>query len=330
MNEERKPSSKVLHNIAAGAGVAAATGLAAAAGWAAYSALFIDHRKQLRPAIDAKRYVTATPLAGRLSFYADESAAGDPLLLLHSINAAASAYEMRPIFDYFRGKRPVFALDLPGFGSSERGDRNYSPDLYVQAILDFVDGELAGRVDVAALSLSCEFTALAALEQPDFFRSLVMIAPTGFDDRSRKTSHAAVIRRYRAAAFPLWGQAVYDAMVSRPSIDYFLQKAFAGPVDPQFAEYSYLTSHRPGARYAPLHFISGGLWTQNIDEVYSSLTVPVLAFCDPSTYATSTRLPEFARERINWEFECMPEASAMPHWVRPEATCAAIERFVAR
>ena len=327
MQEENKPSSKVLQNIAAGAGVVAATGLAAAAGWAAYSALFIDHRRQLPPAINAKRHVTATPLAGRMSFYADESVAGHPLLLLHSVNAAASAYEMKPVFEYFRGKRPVFALDLPGFGFSERADRGYSPDFFVQAILDFVDGELGGHVDMAALSLSCEFAAIAALEQPEFFSSIAMIAPTGFEGRSRNLSHGALVRRYRAAAFPLWGQALYDAMVTRPSINYFLQKAFAGAVDPGFAEYSYLTAHRPGARYAPLHFVSGNLWTQDILEAYSMLTLPILAFCDQSEYGGSEMLPDFVREHANWQFECIPQAGAMPHWVRPEATCSAMERF---
>src|SRR5688572_1334664 len=136
-------SSDALRTIAKGTGVVAATGLAAAAGWAAYSALFINHREELPPAIDAVRYTTATPLVGRLSFYADETAAGTPLVLIHSINAAASAYEMRPIFEYYRGKRPVFALELPGFGFSEREDRGYTADVFVQALLDFMDGELA-------------------------------------------------------------------------------------------------------------------------------------------------------------------------------------------
>jgi pimeloyl-ACP methyl ester carboxylesterase len=332
---EKPKSSNALNTIAKGAGVVAATGLAAAAGWAAYSALFINHRRTLPPAIDAKRYVTATPLGGRLSFYADESASGRPLVLVHSVNAAASAYEMRPIFEHYRGKRPVFAVELPGFGFSERADRLYSPDLFIQAILDFVDGELAGEgpIDIVALSLSCEFCTFAALEQPDFFSSLVMLAPTGFTaDAPRPQLAAGTVqaeRMYRAASFPVWAQAFYDLIVTRPSLRYFLQKTFHGPVDKGLEEYGYLAAHRPGARYVPLHFISGKLFTAEIREYYAMLQQPVLAFCDMSGYGPSDLLPDFAAAHPNWTVREIEGSRAMPHFERPDATFAAMDAFYA-
>ena len=43
---------------------------------------------------------------------------GAPLLVLHSINAAASAAEIRPIVEHARTDRRVWAPDLPGFGFS--------------------------------------------------------------------------------------------------------------------------------------------------------------------------------------------------------------------
>jgi pimeloyl-ACP methyl ester carboxylesterase len=46
-----------------------------------------------------------------------------PMLLVHSVNASASAAEMAPLFDYYRQSRSVYALDLPGFGFSDRSDR---------------------------------------------------------------------------------------------------------------------------------------------------------------------------------------------------------------
>lgn len=322
MQNDKK--SDALRLIAKGVGTVAATGLAAAAGWTAYSALFIDHRKQLPPAIDAKRYVTATPLAGRMSFYADETAAGTPLVLIHSVNAAASAYEMRPIFDHYRTTRPVFALELPGFGFSERAERGYTADVFVQAILDFVEGELAGAgaVDIAALSLSCEFAAISAVEDPDKFRSLTLIAPTGFTDNQPTDSE----RLYRAVTFPVWAQAFYDLLVSRPSIEYFLKKAFAGPVDAGLADYAHLTSHRPGARNVPAAFIAGKLFTPEIKDYYAALTQPVVAFCDESEYGPSELLPAFAEDH-DWTLRCIEGTKAMPHFERRDATFAIMDEF---
>jgi pimeloyl-ACP methyl ester carboxylesterase len=319
-------NTSALETLTRGAGAIAATGLAAAAGWAAWSALFINHRQSLPPAIRANRYVTATPLSGRLSFYADESAtSGRPLILLHSINACASSYEMRPLFEHFRGTRPVFALDLPGFGFSERAERTYSPDVYVQALLDFVDGELAGTeaVDVVALSLSSEFAAMAAVEQPGFFNSLALLAPTGFSSSAPGESETL----HRAITFPVWSQAVYDALVTRASIRYFLQKTFAGPVPPGLWNYAYLTSHRPGARFAPFSFVSGKLFTPNVRNWYAAVKQPVLAFCDLSDYGPSDMLPQFCREHPNWEMVCPHDVRAMPHFEQPEETFAHLDRF---
>ncbi len=125
--------------------------------------------------------------AGRLSYYA--AGEGVPLLLVHSINAAASAYEVRPLFEHYRATRRVYALDLPGFGFSDRSPRNYTPRIYTDAIIDLLDAisQDAGSapVDALGLSLGSEFLARAASEQPDRFRSLALVTPTGLRHNDR-------------------------------------------------------------------------------------------------------------------------------------------------
>lgn len=324
--QSNSPNRRALRLIGKAAGAVAATGAAAAAGLTAWSALCVNHRQPLPPALNARRYTSATPLAGCLAFYADDAAPGRPLLLLHSINAAASSYEVRPIFDHFRGKRPVFALDLPGFGFSERSRREYSPEIFVQAILDFIVGELQSTeaVDVVALSLSSEFTAIAAVEQPGAFGSLCFIAPTGFGSETAHRSDSL----YRAVSFPLWAQAFYDLLVTQASIRYFLRKVFAGPVDPGLERYDYLTSHQPGARYAPSQFVSGRLFTPEILDYYAALSQPVLAFCNQSDFGLSIQLPAFCRGRSNWRMRCVEGTKAMPHFERQEETLAILEGFI--
>ena len=68
--------------------------------------------------------------------YAYVKGQGKPLLLVHTVNAAASAAEVRPIFDLMSQHRTVYAIDLPGYGTSERSARLYTPRLMTDAILD--------------------------------------------------------------------------------------------------------------------------------------------------------------------------------------------------
>jgi alpha-beta hydrolase superfamily lysophospholipase len=135
--------------------------LAAAAAWTAYSMFFVPHNLPLPPAVESPRRETVRR-AGRLSYYADDAAPGadrlPPLLLIHSINAAASAYEVRPLFEWARRSRAVYAVDLPGYGFSDRSDRRYDPRLFTDAVLDMLDeiGERHdGKIDALAVSLGC-------------------------------------------------------------------------------------------------------------------------------------------------------------------------------
>src|SRR5262245_52161379 len=88
----------------------------AVTGWIGYSALIVNHHESLPPAIDAERKQFISREAGLVNYYADTQAGGRPLVLIHGVNLAASSFEMRPLFNHFRETRPVYALDLPGFG----------------------------------------------------------------------------------------------------------------------------------------------------------------------------------------------------------------------
>ncbi len=301
-----------------------------------YSAVAIDHAVPLPSAIEAERRRLRSPQAGDLNYYLDERAPGRPLVLVHSVNAAASAYEMRPLFEHYRGQRPVYALDLPGFGFSERSDRAYSPTLYTAAILDLLR-EVASRwgaADVVALSLGSEFAARAALQQPELVRSLTLISPTGLTERTqanrseRAGASPAGARLHRLFLFPLWSQAIYDALASRLSIRYFLKMSFVGESDRELIAYDYATSHQPGARFAPFAFVSGLLFSPDIREsVYERLTTPVLALYDQDAFVRFDTLPAVLERNPHWRAARLDPSRGLPHFERRDDTTRVLDAF---
>lgn len=303
-------------------------------GWIGYSSLIVNHHVALPPAIDAERKHFLSHQAGLLNYYADTEGEGRPLVLIHSINAAGSAFEMRPLFNYYRGSRPVYALDLPGFGFSERSDRPYSPALYARAILDFLVTQVRQPADVIALSLSSEFAAMAALEKPDSFNTLTMISPSGFTDRSKKRASQSASQSgisnffLNLFSFPLWSQAFYDLLATPQSIHYFLQQSFVGPVYPALADYSYATSHQPGARYAPLYFVSGKLFTPDIRErVYDSLRIPVSVIYDRDPFVRFDTLEPFVQAHANWYSRRISPTLGLPQFEHLTETAQALNDF---
>ncbi len=253
----------------------------------------------LAPALGADRLSFTLPGFGRVAYYLDGRGSGRPLVLVTSINAAASAYEMRPLFEEYRGRRPVYLLEWPGFGSSDRLDVRYTPELMTSA-LRHLTSLIGADVDVVALSLGSEFAARASLAEPRI-RSLALISPTGLGSAQGSTQTAAAShsqraeRLYRTLSNPLWAGALYRVIASRPSIRYFLSGSFQGPPDEGLIRYSFLSSHQPGARFAPLAFIGGLLFTPDAyGELYRRLSVPVLVLYDQDRFVNFDRLPEFA------------------------------------
>jgi hypothetical protein len=91
--------------------------------WAGANQRQHSERVELPPAVDAPREIYATPTSKEISWYADGPEGTRPLVLLHSVNAAPSVFEMKPLFEHYRAERRVYAPDLPGFGFSDRSDR---------------------------------------------------------------------------------------------------------------------------------------------------------------------------------------------------------------
>lgn len=302
--------------------------------WRAYSDLAINHEMPMGPAVDAARHTFHGAHSTFLSYYADTSADGPPLVLLHSINAAANAYEVRPLFEHYRGKRPVYALDLPGFGFSERTNRIYSVDLYVSAILDFLRDVVQQPADVVGISLTSEFMALASLETAANMRSMTLISPTGFTPSADKPTAQSASENNQSNGFyqfftnPVWSQALYDLLVTKPSLRFFLSLNFAGDIDEGLFDYHYRSTHQPGARHAPYSFVSGLLFTSDIYErAYSKVDTPTLVLYDTDPNVSFDRLPTLLNQNSHWRARRITNTRGLPHFERLDKTTEALDEF---
>jgi pimeloyl-ACP methyl ester carboxylesterase len=296
----------------------------------------------LPPALSGVRFEIDC-VAGRLSFYVagptqdvGSSADRTPLLLLHSINASGSAYEVRPLFEHYRQQRPVYAPDLPGFGFSERSDRPYLPRLMTDSVHAMV-AEIqrlhgGAPIDVIGVSLSSEYVARAAQETPQCFRSVGLVSPTGFN---RGAPFNGLPGSTRGIAWlrqlffnPRWSDGLYRWLTKREVIRYFLRKTWGSKqIDDGLLDYDLLTTRQPGAKFAPYWFVSAYLFSADITRVYQSLTVPVWMvhgvrgdFVDYRHKSAYAGLP-------NWTFDVMP-TGALPYFERCDEFAALYDAFL--
>jgi pimeloyl-ACP methyl ester carboxylesterase len=320
-----RPSSPVR---SIGLPLALATGslalLGAGLAWVAYMRRNIWHDIPLTAALDGELR-TLPSTAGEVAYYAGPAApkGARPLFLIHSVNAAASSYEMKPLFDRFAGGRPVAAIDLPGFGFSERAQRDYRPSLYADAILAAMAHAFDGQpADVVALSLGGEFAALAAAQRPELFASLTLIAPTGQTAAEAAPAISNALMQLRHSGL---GMPVFDTLVSRPSLQFFLQQTQRRGFDRGLFHYAYATSHQPNAAEAPYHFIAGRLFTPDILKVYASLELPCLALLagDPGA---GSQVGAAVAGRPNWRVvDWTDRCGSLAHFDDPDGVAQLVE-----
>ncbi len=283
--------------------------------------------RTLQEALDARRFGVDIDGFGRLACYADEQVAGRPLLLLHSINAAPSAREVAPLFDRYRRRRPVYALELPGFGFSERPAIDYSPTLYAQCLQAFCEQQFDGPADVVALSTTAEFVARAALEAPGLFNSLVLVSPTGMGDRE-PPSGSASDRLRKLFSIPVFSAGLYRALTTRPSIRFFLGLSFEHEVPEELLDQACATARQPGARHAPFRFLAMALFTPGaVEHLYRPLAVPSLVLYDKDPNINFERLPELLASNPAFRAERIAPTCGLPHWDEPEQTVAVLDSF---
>jgi len=288
----------------------------------------------LPAAVSGDRHEFASP-AGRLSFYVAGS--GAPLLLVHSVNAAASAAEIRPLHEHYRATRTVFSLDLPGYGFSDRSDRDYTPRLMTDALHAVVEQIRMrcrnGPVDALACSLSCEFLARAAVEQPAAFRSLALVSPTGFSGTRPRRGAPGTTRAnpwlLAALRGPGWGGALFRALTRPGVIRYFLRRTWGSrAIDEELWHYDVLTTRCPGAEHAPLHFLSGSLFSADISNIYEQLALPVWMSHGVRGDFTDYRGKSRVETRPNWRCTVF-ETGAMPFFEVEAKFSATYDAFLA-
>ena len=280
----------------------------------------------LDKAIDADMHMMTTQRGHRVCFYSDTSAEGRPLVLLHSINAAPSSMEMRPLFERYRGSRPVYALDLPGFGMSQRSIEVFDAALFAESIAEFCSTLPGDAPDVIALSLTGEFVARAVLENGLSIASLTLISPTGLGDRlppgPDKQARVRSVLNFAGV-----GRGLFSLLRTRPSIRYFFSMNFVGKVPSPLIDYAVATTRENDAHRGPLTFLTMGLFTPNASKVlFDRLDVPLLVLYDRDPNVSFERLEDLLT-KPNCTSKRIHPTLGMPHWEQPDATFNALERF---
>ncbi|HWP40359.1 MAG TPA: alpha/beta fold hydrolase [Tepidisphaeraceae bacterium] len=245
----------------------------------------------------------------------DKRGLGDPLLLVHGIYPGASHEEfhrnLRPLSDHFT----IYAIDLLGFGDSEKPNITYTAQLYEHLLRDFIIEVIGQATHVMASGTSCGPATALAVYNHALVGKLVLIDPGNEKAAGQHPpTVAARLQQFLLGRLSM-GVGLYETMSSRYELKQFLRTRYSNPrhvTDQRVAELHERASRRH-AMYPYISYLTGHLATDVIRWLrYVPNQVLILWGSDAGPPPADKLLPPAGRSNDR-RIEIIPQAAHWPH-----------------
>lgn len=188
-------------------------------------------------------------------------------LLLPALSTVSSRGEWKALAEAVADQRQLVSFDWPGFGDSDRPAMPYDAALLgsaLRALLSYLRTTTRQRPTVIAAGHSASVALGLASEWSGLWQELVLVAPTWRGPLPTMTGWPPQRFQWlrRLVAAPWIGPGLYRLNTSRAVLGLMLRRhVWVAPalLTPARIREQQLLARRPGARFASVAFVSGGL-----------------------------------------------------------------------
>jgi len=256
---------------------------------------------------------------------------GKPVLLLHGIYPGASSFEWRHVVPALAERHRVVAVDLLGFGRSDRPAARYTPGLFQALLGDLVARAVPEPCAVVASGLTAAQLIALAGRDPRRIASIVLVAPTGVAYMRDPVPSASATTRLLLGA-PIVGNSVYNGITSPAKMRRHLESIYVDDrmVTPALVQHYVRMARQPGGKHAIAALLSGKL---NVDVRVALRRVrqpTLLLWGDLARQNSVDRAHAFRVIKHDLEWSLVQDAGDLPHDERPDEFNVTLRSFLER
>ncbi len=186
------------------------------------------------------------------------------ILLLPAFSTVCSRTEIAEIAHTLSDHYQITSIDWPGFGDSGRPRASYDPKFYQQFLTDFVRDCMPHPTSVVAAGHTAGYVLQLAQTQPNWLDHIILVAPTWRGPLPSMMSGQKPWFKFLRGLVrtPVLGQALYGINTTKGFLDMMYRRhVYANPesITPELIATKRQISQQPGARFAPVAFVTGGL-----------------------------------------------------------------------
>ena len=193
-----------------------------------------------------------------------------PLLLIHGFGPGVSSYEWHKNFETLSEQFRVYAIDLLGYGMSDRPVIDYTAETYVDLIGDFIREVIDKPTVVVAHGLVCAYVIAGAYRRPQLFERLMLVTPPATMLQETAPGPVNAVKKI-VLRTPIIGRFIYNLLTTRSAIRAFYRRRGyhnAGLISDQLVEKAHCDAHQSHSQSPAVSLFSNSL---NLD-VHEDLT----------------------------------------------------------
>jgi pimeloyl-ACP methyl ester carboxylesterase len=257
---------------------------------------------------------------------------GPPLVLLHSLGPGYDSEQWRDTGTLIARHRRVYALDLVGWGRSDKPPLRYDGELYIQLLRDFLEHVVREPATLVGAGLGASYAIQVAADAPEIVDALGLVSPVGLDTSGDDPDLTDALTN-RVLRLPLVGTTTLNLLTSRTAIAHHLRsEVYALPdrVDAARIEHHYRSSHQPGSHFALAALLSGYL-NHGIESSVTRLDLPIwLAWGRLANNPRVESADIWLNKLGNAELDVFDGVGQLPHLEAPQLFAERLVAFLDR
>ncbi len=253
-----------------------------------------------------------------------EIGSGPPLLLLHGLLASSNAFDsvLAPLAQSFH----VIAVDLPGFGDSEKPPPtrfSYSVESCAEVVADVIAALDLGRCHLAGHALGGAVALTLAAQHAEFVDHLVLVAPWVHPQHLPRTM--------RVLQLPVLGTFVLKQLFTRTMFRAFFDHHVYAPghgVPAARINRYYDAFNSPSARESTRAYLGNLTDTRPIVARLTRIKAPsLIVWGRADSLLNPQAAPKIVRQLPHAQLEYV-DSGHSPHEEDPDTFVQVVERFL--
>jgi len=147
-----------------------------------------------------------------------KNGSGSPLLLIHDLTVGSCQYEYHNIIHNLSKNHEVYAIDLLGYGLSDRPNMTYTNYMYVELINDFIKTIIGRKTDIIASGDAAPIAVMSCHNDNKLINKMIFINPQSLYQSNIIPSKQTKLLKF-LFEIPIIGTFIFNLLTTKERIE---------------------------------------------------------------------------------------------------------------